>query len=74
MTIFEFSAHHPEHGHAIARIAADSERAARACLKGMIFARKLTGREAIEVARNHQIIDAETGQVIGEPDADAAQS
>jgi hypothetical protein len=66
MSTFEFTAHHPEHGHVLARIEADNEREARKALRDTIFCRKLSAREIIELSRQgFGIIDAKTGRAIG---------
>ena len=65
MPVFEFRAHHPEHGPTIARIDADDVRKARAVLKTVIFERRMSTREVIEATQHgYAIIDAETGQTI----------
>lgn len=65
MPVFEFRAHHPEHGPTIARIEADDVRKARGALKNLIFERRMSTQEVIKAAQHgYAIIDAETGQTI----------
>jgi hypothetical protein len=47
--VYEVKAHHPEHGHVIARVEADNEREARKLAKAEIYVRKLSAREVSDL-------------------------
>lgn len=47
--VYEVKAHHPEHGHVIARVEADNEREARKLAKADIYVRKLSAREVSDL-------------------------